>query len=227
MKKFEQIWRRAEKRKGGRKGLQQLLPKVASARKLKNTGDDRYLSMMTRVINQAGFSWKVIDRKWPEFEEAFLGFDTFKLSLLSPEQWEAYTSDRRVVRNWQKIKALQDNLFFVREIAGEHGSFGKFIADWPVSDQVGLLAYLKKHGSRLGGNSGMYFLRFMGKDGFVLGRDVVTALRGSGLAISERPTSKRDLGRIQDAFNQWHEETGLPYSHLSRIAGCSVGENHL
>jgi len=227
MKKFEQIWRRAEKRKGGRQGLKKLLPEVASNRKLKSLGDDRYLSMMTKVINQAGFSWKVINNKWPQFEEAFLGFDTFKLSLLSPEQWEAYASDRRVVRNWQKIKALQDNLFFVTEVAREQGSFGKFIAGWPVSDQVGLLAYLKTHGSRLGGNSGMYFLRYAGKDGFVLSRDVVTAIRGAGAEINERPASKRDLQRVQDVFNQWHEETGLPYSHLSRIAACSVGENFL
>ncbi len=227
MNKFEQIWERARTRKGGSKGLEKLLPKVADNRKLRSLGDDRFLSMMTRVINQAGFSWKVIDRKWPEFEEAFLGFDTFKLGLLSPEQWEAYTSDRRVVRNWQKIKALQDNLFFIREVARDHGSFGHFLADWPVSDQVGLLAYLKSHGSRLGGNSGMYFLRFIGKDCFVLSRDVVTALRGAGAEISERPSSKRDLQRIQDAFNQWHDETDLPYSHLSRIAACSVGENYL
>lgn len=227
MKKFDQIWRRAEKRKGGKQGLEKVLPKVSSNRKLKNLGDDRYLSMMTKVINQAGFSWKVINNKWPEFEEAFLGFDTFKLSLLSPEQWEDYTSDRRVVRNWQKIKALQDNVFFVNEVAREYGSFGKFIADWPVADQISLLAYLKQHGSRLGGNSGMYFLRFVGKDGFVLGRDVVAALRGAGVEINETPTSKRDLNRVQDAFNQWHEETGLSYSHLSRIAACSVGENHL
>jgi len=227
MKKFSRILQRAEQRKGGAAGLKKLLPKVASQRKLRTTGDDRYLAMMTRVINQAGFSWKVIDNKWPQFEEAFLGFDTFKLSLLSPEQWEAYTSDRRVVRNWQKIQALQENLYFVRETAREHGSFGRFVADWPVSDYVGLLAFLKKHGSRLGGNSGQYFLRFMGKDGFVLGRDVVAALRGAGVEIAERPTSKRDLGKVQDVFNSWHEETGLPCSHLSRIAACSVGENFL
>jgi len=227
MKKFAEIHKRAEQRKGGRAGLKKLLPEVKSERQLRALGDDRYLSMMARVINQSGFSWKVIDRKWPQFEEAFLGFDPFKLSLLSPEQWEAYTSDRRVVRNWQKIKAVQDNLFFVSEVAREHGSFGKFLAAWPVADQVGLLEYLKKHGSRLGGNSGQYFLRFIGKDGFVLSRDVVTVLRSVGVDINERPTSKRDMNRIQEAFNAWHQETGLPYAHLSRIAACSVGENHL
>jgi len=183
--------------------------------------------MMTKRINQAGFSWKVIENKWPEFEEAFFGFDPYKLGLLSPEQWEAYASDRRVVRNWQNIKALQENVFFVQDESRKHGGFGKFIAQWPVSDQIGLMAYLKKHGSRLGGQSGLWFLRGMGKDCFVLSRDVVVTLRGAGLDIAEKPSSQRDLKKVQAQFNEWHEETGLPYSHLSRIAACSVGENHL
>ncbi|MCH8136192.1 MAG: hypothetical protein IIB77_09475 [Proteobacteria bacterium] len=33
-------------------------------------------------------------------EEAFFGFDLNKLALLSPEQWEAYASDRRVGENY-------------------------------------------------------------------------------------------------------------------------------
>ena len=227
MKKFTEIRQRAEQRKGGKKGLDKLLPKVFSNKQLAEIPDDRYLSMMTKVINQAGFSWKVIENKWPQFEEAFFGFDVRKLGLLSPEQWEAYTSDKRVVRNWQKIKALQDNVYFVHKEAAEHGCFGKFLARWPASDQVGLMSHLKTHGSRLGGNSAQYFLRFMGKDSFILSRDVVTTLKGAGLEIAEKPTSKRDLQKVQEAFNAWHEETGLSYSHLSRIAACAAGENYL
>ena len=182
---------------------------------------------MTKCINQAGFSWKVIENKWPEFEVAFFGFDLRKLGLLSAEQWEAYASDRRVVRNWQKIKALQENVFFVQEESRKHGSFGTFIADWPPSDQIGLMAYMKKHGSRLGGQSALWFLRNTGKDCFILSRDVMVTLRGGGLDIAEQPSSQRDLRQVQAQFNKWHEETGLPYSHLSRIAACSVGENYL
>ncbi len=225
--KFEQIKKRAESRKGGPAALKKLLPKVASPRKLASIGDDRYLSMMTKCINQAGFSWKVIENKWPEFEEAFFGFDLDKLSLLSPEQWEAYINDRRVVRNWQKIGALQENLFFVSEVQREYGSFGKFIAQWPIADQIGLMAYLKKHGARLGGQSALWFLRRMGKDCFVLSRDVVTVLKANGLEISDTPSSQRDLKQVQHQFNLWHKATGLPYSHLSRIAACSAGENFL
>lgn len=204
-----------------------MLPEVLSNKKIAELGDDRFLSMMTKCINQAGFSWKVIENKWPQFEEAFFGFDPGKLGLLSPEQWEAYASDRRVVRNWQKIKALQENVFFVQEETRKHGSFGKFIADWPSSDQIGLMAYLKQHGSRLGGLSALWFLRRAGKDCFILSRDVVVVLNAIGLDIAEKPTSQRDLKKIQAQFNEWHEETGLPYSHLSRIAAYSVGENYL
>jgi len=227
MKKFTQIQERAELRKGGATALKKLLPQVATKKKLAAKGDDRYLAMMTKCINQAGFSWKVIERKWPEFEEAFFGFDPFKLGLLAPEQWEAYTSDRRVVRNWQKIKALQENVFFIQQTARECGSFGNFLGRWPESDQIGLMAHLKQHGSRLGGQSALWFLRRVGKDCFVLTRDVVVTLKSVGLDIAEQPSSKRDLKKVQDQFNAWHEETGLPYSHLSRIVACSLGENHL
>lgn len=227
MSGFDDIQSRAQSRKGGARALKALLPKVATNKQLIELADDRYLAMMTKSINQAGFSWKVIENKWPSFEEAFLGFDPRKLSYLSPEQWEAFTSDKRVVRNWQKIKALQDNVFFVQDESRRSGGFGKFIAQWPVDDQIGLMVYLKKNGSRLGGQSALWFLRRVGKDCFIPARDVVVLLRSIGLDIAENPTSKRDLNKIQAQFNEWHIETGLPYSHLSRIAACSVGDNYL
>lgn len=224
--KFSKIESRAEKRKGGAEAIEAMLSPIATRRQLLARGDDRYLSIMTKIINQAGFSWKVIDNKWPQFEEAFFKFDVNKLGLLSPAQWEAYTSDTRVVRNWQKISALRDNVYFVHSVAQENGSFGKFLADWPVTDQVGLMLYLKKHAARLGGNSGQYFLRFAGKDSFILSRDVVSALRAAGLEISATPTSQRDLKKVQGAFNSWQEETGRPVTHLSQIAAWSYGENY-
>ena len=200
MSGFEDIRLRAEARKGGARALKAMLPTVATKKQLIELGDDRYLAMMTKSINQAGFSWKVIENKWPSFEEAFLGFDPRKLSYLSPEQWEAFTSDKRVVRNWQKIKALQDNVFFVQDESRRSGGFGQFIADWSVEDQIGLMAYLKKHGSRLGGQSALWFLRRVGKDCFIPARDVVVLLRSIGLDIAENPTSKRDLAKIQAPF---------------------------
>ncbi len=226
MQKFSTIRKRAAKRKGGSGGLQDLLPVVSSVRKLRALPNDRVLATMTRCINNAGFNWSVIEKKWPQFEEAFLGFDVDKLSMLSPEQWEAYTQDVRVVRNWQKIAAVRTNVDFILDVSQQHGSFAKFVATWPCSDQIGLLNYLKKNGARLGGNTGQYFLRFIGKDSFMLTRDVVTALQDAGVEIKDQPTSQADLKRAQEAFNEWHEQTGLSYTDLSRIAAYSSGSNY-
>jgi len=66
----------------------------------------------------------------------------------------------------------------------------------------------------------------MGKDGFVLSQDVVGRLKASGVEIKDQPSSKKDLKLCQEAFNTWHEETGLPYTYLSRICGMSIGKNY-
>lgn len=224
---FNAIKQRAEQRKGGVNGLKALLPNFANNDQLLAQGDDRYLSKMTQAINNAGFNWTVIAKKWPQFEEAFFGFNPTTLSMLSPEQWENYQSDKRVVRHAQKIRSVYDNVLFIFDVQRQFGSFGEFLVQWPSSDFVGLLQYLKKHGSRLGGNTGQWFLRHAGKDGFVITQDVVACIQGCGEEIADNPSSLRDLKKIQATFNRWHEETGLPYCHLSRIAACSVGSNRL
>lgn len=224
---FQAILERAQQRKGGRPHLNALMPSCASNDQLRAQTDDRYLSKMCRVINNAGFNWKVISNKWPQFEEAFFGFNPNTLAMLSPDQWDAYLNDKRVVRHSQKIKAVYDNTVFILETARLHSSFGQFLADWPNDDIVGLLLHLKKHGSRLGGNTGQWFLRSAGKDSFVLTGDVIRGLQESGLDIADNPTSKRDLLKIQAQFNAWHDETSLPYCHLSRILACATGSNRL
>ncbi|MGL4605287.1 MAG: DNA-3-methyladenine glycosylase I [Iodobacter sp.] len=226
MQKFAEIQARAIERKGGAQALRDLLPSVASEAQFLALPDHRILAMMCKTINQAGFNWTVISNKWPQFEEAFFGFDIEKLSMLSGEQWEAYCSDARVVRHWQKITALMENVSFVRSISQEYGSFARFLNTYPASRQIELMAFLKTHGSRLGGQTGQWFLRYIGKDAFVLTQDVVLALQLAGLDIADQPSSKRDLNKIQQVFNDWANETGLPYTHLGKIAAYSVGVNY-
>ena len=226
MLSFAKIRARAAERKGGEAALQSLLPAMPTQEQLAATPDDRILAEMARRIFSSGFAWTVIEKKWPGFEEAFLGFDPGRLVFEPDDFWDARLSDKRIVRNGQKIMAVRRNAEFIGEIGAEHGSFGKFLADWPATDQIGLWDLLAKRGSRLGGNTGRYFLRFIGYDGFMLSRDICACLRDAGLDIAETPTSKRDLAKIQEQFNRWAEETGLPYTHLSRICALSIGENH-
>jgi 3-methyladenine DNA glycosylase Tag len=223
---FKTILARAEKRKGGPKALERLLPKKPSARALEKMSDDRFLSEMTQRVFSAGFAWSVIEAKWQGFEAAFLDFNPAKLTFQPDDYWDGLLKDTRIVRNGAKISSVRQNAAFVQAIAKEHGSFGKFLSGWPSSDEIGLLDLLTKRGSRLGGNTGQMFLRFVGWDGFVTSRDVVACLRDAGLDIAEEVKSKGDLAKVQVQFNAWADETGLPYAHLSRICAMSVGENY-
>jgi 3-methyladenine DNA glycosylase Tag len=226
MKSFQTIRARAEKRKGGAKALAALLPALPNAKALAKLGDDRVLAEMTKRVFSAGFVWSVVEAKWRGFEEAFLKFNPHKLRMKGDEFWDALGKDTRIVRNGAKINAVRRNAEFVHEIAKEYGSFGKMLAGWPSSDQVGLLELLAKRGDRLGGNTGQMLLRFLGYDGFVTSHDMIACLRDAGLDVAEEVKSKRDLAKVQAQLNAWAKETGLPYVHLSRICAMSIGENH-
>ena len=223
---FKTIRARAEKRKGGPKALEKLLPRKPDMKRLAKLSDDRILSEMTKRVFSAGFAWSVIEAKWEGFEQAFLGFEPAQLAFQPDDFWDARVSDTRIVRNGAKIHSVRENAAFVQQIAKEHGSFGKFLSNWPSSDEIGLLDLLTKRGSRLGGNTGQMFLRFVGWDGFVTSQDVVACLRDAGLDIAEEVKSKGDLAKVQAQFNAWAAETGLPYVYLSRICAMSIGQNH-
>ncbi|MER9574612.1 DNA-3-methyladenine glycosylase I [Mesorhizobium sp. M0189] len=223
---FQKIRARAAKRKGGEAALTSLLGPTPDNAALAKIADDRILSTMAERVFAAGFVWRVIEQKWPGFEEAFLGFEPKRLLFQPDDFWHDLTADKRLVRNPQKIKSVRDNAAFVERVSKEHGSFGKFLADWPAGDQVGLMAYLGKHGSRLGGNTGQYFLRWLEWDAFIVSADMAAALRDAGLDIAQSPTSKKDLDKIQVQINAWAAETELPRRHISRILAMSIGENH-
>jgi 3-methyladenine DNA glycosylase Tag len=220
---FSRIHDQAIAHKGGADALHALLPPVAGHDELEVRGDDRYLSELTRCIFKAGFVWRVIENKWPGFEAAFEGFVPLYWQQVSPEVLEDLCQDERIVRNMQKIRTVPENARMIVDAARDYGSFGRFLAQWPSEDQVGLLLWLKRNGARLGGNTAQYFLRRVGWDGFILSNDVVAGLRREEL-LDASPGSKKALVQAQQAFNAWHGETGLPYSHLSRILACSVGE---
>lgn len=219
--KFSDIHERAIARKGGLDELNALLPRLPPASALVERRDDRYLAEITRCVFKAGFVWRVIDNKWPGFEAAFEGFVPAYWQQVPPEVLEKLAVDERIVRNLQKIRTVPENARMIMDAVYEHGSFGAFLSQWPSEDQVGLLLWLKRHGSRLGGNSAQYFLRLVGWDGFILSHDVVAGLRLAGL-LDASPASKKGLQQAQAAFTSWHQETGLPYSQLSRILSCSV-----
>ncbi len=216
------LFEHAARRKGGKAALETQLPAPLAPKQLAAIPDDRWLAMMSKCIFNAGFNWKVVDKKWPGFEEAFAGFNPTRWKYMSDEDFEKLLKDTRIIRHAKKILAVRDNATFLCDLAEAHGSAAKFFADWPSEEYVDLLILLKKRASRMGGNSAQYFLRFMGKDSFILSRDVIAALKRE-VVINTEPKSQRDLKLVQQAFNQWHEESGRSLTQISKILAFTVG----
>ena len=222
MRSFDDIFALAAKHKGGAEAVEALLSKPKKPAALAKIPDDRWLSAMTKRVFQAGFNWSVIEKKWPGFEEAFEGFPPGRWSLLSDDDVERLVKDTRIVRHETKIRAIAANANLLRALAAEHGSAGKAFGRWPVEDYVALLDLLKKKGARLGGHTGMYFLRGMGVDSFITSRDVTAALIREGV-VEQEPKSKRDLAKTQEAFNAWRADSGRSLTEISRTLALSVG----
>jgi 3-methyladenine DNA glycosylase Tag len=184
--------------------------------------DDRFLAGMTRAVFSAGFSWDVIEKKWPGFEAAFDGFDPNRVAHYGGDDLIRLLKDPGIVRNGAKIQATITNARFVVDTARQHGSFGAFLKAWPTTDQIGLLEHLRKHASHLGGSAAMYFLRFNGWDAFILSGDVAKALIREGV-VAKPPTSKADMKAVQAAFNAWTAQSKRPQREVSRILALSVG----
>ncbi len=221
MRSFEEIHELALARKPDLEARLVESGKPKTPRALAKIPDDRWLAQMTKNIFNAGFNWKVVDNMWPGFEEAFEGFDIGRCAMLHDEDFERLVSDKRIVRHGQKIRAVQANAIFAGELAKEHGSVGKALGAWPAEDYVGLLALLKKRGSRLGGNTGQYFLRFMGLDSFILSGDVRKRLGAEGISIGATPSQKA-MKEIQAAFTAWHDESGRSLTEISRVLAMSL-----
>ena len=222
MRDFPTLFSMAAKRKGGDAALEKLISKPKSKAALEKLGDDRWLSGMARAVYRAGFNWKVVENKWPEIEEAFRQFNPLVVSHMSDEDLDELLKDPRVIRNWRKIKAIRTNAQYIMELAEEHGSAALFFARHPSDDYISLIAGLSKNGAFLGGTTAQYFLREMGKDSFILSRDVIAALKREKV-FDGTPTSKRSLAAIQEAFNHWVDDGGKSLTRVSRVLSMSVG----
>ncbi len=108
---------------------------------------------MTKAIFRAGFSWPVINNKWPRFQEAFHRFEVARVAHYGPTDLERLQGDPGLVRNRRKIEATIANAQRMLELIEEHGSFHAYlrtIEDLPYHDRVKALTSEFNHLGRTG-----------------------------------------------------------------------------
>jgi 3-methyladenine DNA glycosylase Tag len=224
---YETIYAQACERKGGERALQDLLPKSLPVKKLAAIPNDRYLAEFSKKIFQSGFVWRVVEQKWDGFEELFWGFDIDKLLMMPDDMLERKAQDKKIIRNFRKVQTIRDNAIMIADTCRrEECRFGDFVANWSSEDVIGLWAYLKTHGSRLGGNTGPYALRTLGVDTFLLSADVEGFLRLHKI-IDTGVGSKKALQSAQAFFNDLRQQSGRGLGELSRLISFTFGHNRV
>ncbi|WP_232819280.1 DNA-3-methyladenine glycosylase I [Saccharospirillum mangrovi] len=202
--------------------IEDRMPTLATNEELIARSDANWLSLISRRVFRAGMKHSVIDARWPAFEEAFWQFDPKACQLIDDDRFEQLMQDDRLIRHWGKMKTIPVNALMVQQRSKQHGGFGRFIAEWPTDDIVGLWQVLAKEGAHLGGDGAARLLRMAGKDTFVLSPDPLRVLVNAGI-VTRKPTAKRDLQAVQDVFNDLAAESGWPLSHLSMLMALSIG----
>ena len=96
-------------------------PRIAPA------DDSGYLEELTKAIFRSGFSWRVVRQKWPNFQNAFDGFDVCKVADYGVEQIDRLFEDPGIVRNRRKILGTVENAGIVLELAQRHGTFRDYL----------------------------------------------------------------------------------------------------
>ncbi len=221
MRSFREIFEISAGRHGGAEALEAKLGRPKSAAELAAIPEDRWLAEMSKYIFATGLNWTVIEKKWPGFEEAFHGFDVGRCAMMDDVMFDRLLTDTRIVRHGAKIASVRDNAAFLLELRDE-GGVGKVIGDWPSEDFAALLEMLKKRGSRLGGMTGAYSMRMLGRDSYILSKDVVARLIAEGV-VDKAPTSKSAMNAVQEAFNTWQSQSGRSLTEISRVLAMSIG----
>ena len=222
MRDFKAIESAVIDRFGGEAELARRLTKPKTARAIRKIPDNRWLSEASKAVMQAGFNWKVVEKKWPRIEEIFHDFDLHYCSFLPDEGLEEVMKQEGMIRHWAKTKAIRDNAIFFLELSRAHGGLGSYFAGWNSESYPENLQYLRKGGARLGGRTAQVFLRRMGVDTLVFSNDMVVALVREGV-VQKTPSSKKDWAALKEAIATWQQQSDRSLNEISQILAYSVG----
>jgi 3-methyladenine DNA glycosylase Tag len=134
------------------------MPKGQPPPQKKPESDAGYLEEITKSVFRAGFSWQVIENKWPNFQRAFADFDLDTIAAFDEDDLERLLTDTGIVRNGRKIEATVKNARAMQTLRELHGSFHSFLRSMDSWDYAKKSKELQKQFSHLGKTGTFTFL---------------------------------------------------------------------
>ena len=127
-------------------------PKVTPA------DDDGYLEELTKAIFRAGFNWRIVREKWPNFRRHFDYFCVDKIAAYTLKDFNRLLINKGIVRNRRKIIATVCNAKKIQSIKAEHKSFKRYLRSLDSLTYYEKVGLLTKNFSGLGRTGAYVFL---------------------------------------------------------------------
>jgi DNA-3-methyladenine glycosylase I len=141
-----------------------VMPHRSPPPRKKPKDDSGYFEEITKSVFRAGFSWEVIDNKWPNFKNAFSDFSVEAVSAFDERDVDRLLADASIVRNGRKIEATIKNARAMQEVRSEHGSFDSYLRSMDELEYKARAKDLQKRFSHLGRTGTFAFLWSVGED---------------------------------------------------------------
>jgi DNA-3-methyladenine glycosylase I len=103
------------------------MPKDQPPPRVKPQDDSGYFEEMTKAVFRSGFSWEVIENKWPNFRKSFSEFSIDKVAAFDERDVDRLLNDTSIVRNGRKIESTIHNARAIKSIQAEFGSFENYL----------------------------------------------------------------------------------------------------
>jgi 3-methyladenine DNA glycosylase Tag len=126
--------------------------------------DSAYFDEMTKAVFRSGFSWQVVEDKWPNFKVAFDEFDVEKVAAYDERDVDRLLADEGIVRNGRKIEATINNARAMHEVVQEFGSFQKYLRSMDEQNYEDSAKDMKDRFSYLGKTGTYTFLWGVGEE---------------------------------------------------------------
>ncbi|MGH7773609.1 MAG: DNA-3-methyladenine glycosylase I [Candidatus Binatia bacterium] len=127
----------------------------------KPRNDAEYFERLTKTVFNAGLSWAVVEKKWPNFRRSFTEFSPAKVARFSEKNVKALMNDQGIVRNEKKIRATVHNAGQFLKLGKELGSFTAYLESFG-KDEERLQTDLQERFQHIGPSTARMFLWTVG-----------------------------------------------------------------
>lgn len=129
----------------------------------KPKNDDEYFEILSLMIFQAGFNWKLVRERWKELKKILKGFKMADVARFTNKNKQTLLKNPKMIKNERKIEAIVTNAKIFLEITKKSGSFENYLKNLRTLREKERIKEIKNCFVGIGDYSAEFFLHSVGE----------------------------------------------------------------